>query len=180
MEKLKKCEGITLVALVITVIILIILAGISISLVLGENGLISKARQGAQNYQEAEIRETELLDTVQAYLGETNPSSTPSTYTSYAMGDTVTLGGEEFWVIEDSDENTSTVKLLAKLNVITTEGDSNRYKQNASANTLRFDDDSNDYETSEIKDQVDNYKSAVEGRMGAGKTIQEARLMSVT
>jgi len=37
-------KGITLIALVVTIIVLIILAGVSISLVLGQNGLISKAK----------------------------------------------------------------------------------------------------------------------------------------
>ncbi|MBO4292905.1 MAG: hypothetical protein J5881_00735 [Clostridia bacterium] len=114
-------------------------------------------------------------------------------YTSYTMGQTVTLGGEEFWVIEDSDANTATVKLLAKLNVITTEGDADRYKQNASANKLRFDDYSNVYyddttnpvTQAEIKTHVDAYKTAVEGRWRTAtgdntKTIQEARLMTGT
>ena len=42
-EKFKNSKGITLVALVVTIIVLIILAGISINLVLGENGIITKA-----------------------------------------------------------------------------------------------------------------------------------------
>ena len=47
----KKSEkGITLVALVVTIIILIILAAVSISLVLGEHGLLKMARDGRDNY----------------------------------------------------------------------------------------------------------------------------------
>lgn len=44
MIKQKENKGITLVALIITVIILLILAGVTISLVIGENGLISKSK----------------------------------------------------------------------------------------------------------------------------------------
>ena len=40
---LKQNKGITLVALVITIIVLLILAGVSISLVVGENGVLSRA-----------------------------------------------------------------------------------------------------------------------------------------
>ena len=47
---LKGQKGITLVALVVTIIVLIILAGVSIALVLGDNGIITKAKQGKQNY----------------------------------------------------------------------------------------------------------------------------------
>ena len=41
----KKEKGITLVALVVTIVVLLILAGVSINLVLGENGLINKAKE---------------------------------------------------------------------------------------------------------------------------------------
>ena len=41
-------KGITLIALVITIIVLIILAGISIQLLLGENGIITKAKKSKE------------------------------------------------------------------------------------------------------------------------------------
>ena len=41
---LKKEKGITLISLVITIIVLIILAGVSINLVLGDNGIIERAK----------------------------------------------------------------------------------------------------------------------------------------
>ena len=44
-EKKTRAKGITLIALVVTVVILLILAGISITLVLSENGIISKAQE---------------------------------------------------------------------------------------------------------------------------------------
>ena len=40
----RKNRGITLIALVVTIIILLILAGVSIGLISGEDGLIAKAR----------------------------------------------------------------------------------------------------------------------------------------
>ena len=49
-NKIKNNKGITLVALVVTIIILIILAAVSISLVLGEHGLLKMARDGRDNY----------------------------------------------------------------------------------------------------------------------------------
>ena len=42
-QKKNNANGITLVALVITIIVLLILAGVSISLIAGENGILSKA-----------------------------------------------------------------------------------------------------------------------------------------
>ena len=41
---LKNKKGITLVALVVTIVVLLILAGVALNLVIGENGLIAKAR----------------------------------------------------------------------------------------------------------------------------------------
>lgn len=52
---MKNSKGITLVALVVTVVILLILAGVSINLVLGENGLIKYA----QKAKEATVQESE-------------------------------------------------------------------------------------------------------------------------
>lgn len=43
MEKQRTNQGITLIALVITIIILLILAGISIATLTGENGLLRKS-----------------------------------------------------------------------------------------------------------------------------------------
>ena len=60
--KLKNNKGITLIALIITIIILIILAGISISILTGQDGLINKAKQGTQNYQNAAIEEQVMLN----------------------------------------------------------------------------------------------------------------------
>ena len=42
--KTKDKNGITLVALVVTIIVLILLAGVSINLVIGNNGIITKAQ----------------------------------------------------------------------------------------------------------------------------------------
>ena len=47
-KKIKESKGITLVALIITVIILLILAGVTISLVIGENGLITRTKQAKE------------------------------------------------------------------------------------------------------------------------------------
>ena len=50
-------KGITLVALVVTIIILLILAGVTLNLVLSNNGLIGRAKQGVAKYQEASQNE---------------------------------------------------------------------------------------------------------------------------
>ena len=54
---LKKANGITLIALVVTIIVLIILAGISINLILGDNGIITKAEAAKENVRGADVKE---------------------------------------------------------------------------------------------------------------------------
>ena len=54
---LKNKRGITLIALVITIIILLILASVSLNLVLGDNGIIERAQQALEKTEEAEARE---------------------------------------------------------------------------------------------------------------------------
>ena len=46
MKKLKKNEAITLVALIVTIIMLLILAGITIATLGGENGLFARVKLG--------------------------------------------------------------------------------------------------------------------------------------
>ena len=46
---LKSKKGITLIALIITIIVLLILAGITIALVVGDNGVLSKAKKSSQD-----------------------------------------------------------------------------------------------------------------------------------
>ena len=55
---MKNNKGITLVALVVTIVVLLILAGVSINLVLGNNGIIAKAKDAETK--SAEARENDL------------------------------------------------------------------------------------------------------------------------
>lgn len=50
-------KGITLIALVITIIVLLVLAGVSLSLTLGENGVLSKAKNATTETRIAEQKE---------------------------------------------------------------------------------------------------------------------------
>ena len=68
MNKLKNKKGITLIALVVTVVVLIILAGVSINAVLGDNGIIKKANQAASVTKEAEVKESINRTILEFYL----------------------------------------------------------------------------------------------------------------
>ncbi len=54
---LKRNQGITLIALVVTIIILLILAGVTINFVAGENGILKRATEAVEVMNEAEARE---------------------------------------------------------------------------------------------------------------------------
>lgn len=68
MLKTKENKGITLVALVVTVIVLIILAAVTINLVVGQNGIITRAQQGTENYKQAEQDEQDMLEGIDSYI----------------------------------------------------------------------------------------------------------------
>ena len=51
-------KGITLIALIITIIVLLILAGISISLVMGDNGILSKAQKSKKQTVIGDVKDT--------------------------------------------------------------------------------------------------------------------------
>ena len=62
---LKGQKGITLVALVITIIVLLILAGVTITLTLRENGIFKTAEKAGENYTQAQREELEELNSFQ-------------------------------------------------------------------------------------------------------------------
>ena len=80
LQKNAKMHGITLIALVVTIVVLLILAGITISLVFSENGIIAKAREAANKTNEVIINEQAQMNEVTAemenMLNETGGSET--------------------------------------------------------------------------------------------------------
>ena len=73
MKKIGRNNGITLIALVVTIVVLIILATVSINAVLGQNGIIGKAKQAKESYEKSVKAEDtamqELLNEVAQYNG---------------------------------------------------------------------------------------------------------------
>ena len=62
MKKFRKNYGITLISLVVTIIVLLILAGITINMLFGENGLLNRTTEATEEYSKSEVRErVELL-----------------------------------------------------------------------------------------------------------------------
>ena len=71
----KNKQGITLVALVVTIIVLLILAGVTITVLMGDNGIIKKAQQAAEGTNAAVENElqgmSDLGDKMNSILGST-------------------------------------------------------------------------------------------------------------
>ena len=66
MINLKKSNnGITLIALVITIIVLLILAGVSIAMLTGENGILKQANNAKNKTEEAKIQEKKDLENLE-------------------------------------------------------------------------------------------------------------------
>ena len=68
--KEKNETAITLIALVITIIVLLILAGISIAMLTGENGILTKAQEAKRRTEEAAANEQADLDRIEDYITE--------------------------------------------------------------------------------------------------------------
>ena len=71
-EKVKNMrnKGITLIALVITIIVLLILAGVTIATLTGENGILTRAQEAKTQTEEAEDIEKIRLAMSEAQIGE--------------------------------------------------------------------------------------------------------------
>ena len=67
MNFMHRKNGITLIALVVTIIVLLILAGITISLVFGSNGVIQKAQDSKEQTEIGEMREKLEMAKVPVY-----------------------------------------------------------------------------------------------------------------
>ena len=64
--------GITLIALIITIIVLLILAGVTLNMVMGENGIIKKAQLAKSKTEEAQNKEMEELSNLENYVTDRN------------------------------------------------------------------------------------------------------------
>lgn len=67
---MKSQKGITLVALIITIIVMLILVSVTLTIVLGENGLINKAKEAGKETNSAHAKETEVFVTSDDSAGQ--------------------------------------------------------------------------------------------------------------
>ena len=70
MKNFRKNQGITLIALVITVIVLLILAGVTIATLTGNNGILTKTQEAKNETEQAEKEEKEKLGNMEDTINE--------------------------------------------------------------------------------------------------------------
>ena len=69
-EVKKQVKGITLIALVVTIIVLLILAGVAISLTIGQNGIFARAQNAVNVYEQAATNEQSELGKAEGLIDE--------------------------------------------------------------------------------------------------------------
>ncbi len=105
----RKEQGITLVALMITIIVLIILAAVTIKSVYN-HAIVGKATEGTEEYAKEQEREKNEIDKVASILDKiTNPSNKTTlgeVYTDDMIGQklTYTANGQSEWIVFGKDE----------------------------------------------------------------------------
>ena len=83
-------KGITLIALVVTIIVLLLLAGVSISMLTGQNGILTRAADAKTKTDDAEVQENERMqgyeDVINQYAGNSNQDNLPASAVGQARG----------------------------------------------------------------------------------------------
>ena len=70
--KINSNKGITLIALVITIIVLLILAGVTIAALSGDNGILTRAKEAKEKTEQAQENESKTLANMENILGVYN------------------------------------------------------------------------------------------------------------
>lgn len=78
MRKSKKDNAVTLIALVVTIVVLLILAGVTINIVVGNNGIIKKAKFATGAYKNSTSTEREYLENVSQQITDISEGNTYS------------------------------------------------------------------------------------------------------
>ena len=73
----KNEKGITLIGLITTIIILLILAGIALSRLSGDNGLLEKVKLAKEESKNAQIKEENILDNYEEYISNGKENNAP-------------------------------------------------------------------------------------------------------
>ena len=102
----KKNKGITLIALVITIIVLLILAGVTIASLSGDNGILTRATEGKEKTNKANFDEKVTIASTELKMGyETNtPVANPKTFLEGKFEEVIDNGDNSYTVKDNPHE----------------------------------------------------------------------------
>lgn len=104
-NKLQSKNGITLVALVVTIIVLIILASISINVLLGENGIIAKTKNAKKQYEISVATEEIKFALLEEQINVNTKVNLDGEFHYERVWDNLRKNDSNLSVTEDSAEN---------------------------------------------------------------------------
>lgn len=107
-QRLEINKGITLIALIITIVILIIIAGVTINLSVGENGIFNKAKYAKEEYSNSTVYEQEKLNELYSQLFVATNDDAQITISVKDLNNLIQQKVEE--------SNKSTLEEISKLN----------------------------------------------------------------
>lgn len=135
--KYSKEKGITLIALVITIIVLLILAGVSIAMLTGQNGILTQAQNAKNETEEAQDKEKISLAVSEAQIGNNGYQKLNTNNLQDAIDNQ--FEGRNV-IVSDNGDGTFTVSVLDRLkdyiisgNTVQEERDWNEIMKNAVA-----------------------------------------------
>ncbi len=103
-QKLQE-QGITLIALVVTIIILLILAGVTLNIALSDNGLFSKTKKATEDYKEVQSEEEESIRQISTQLYSEYVGATVEGYESASTESGVKIEGKTSGLDSNKDDN---------------------------------------------------------------------------
>ena len=106
---MKNQKGITLIALVITIIVLLILAGVSIAMLTGENGILTRANDAKTQNEYAAIKDKVQLAIQAVYADTIKPNPTVSAVTPSAIATQYETDNTGETATGDNDNNTLSI-----------------------------------------------------------------------
>ena len=116
-ECLKEEKGITLLALVVTIIVLLILAGVSLNLVAGSNGILRRATTAVKTTNEKAVEEKLQMAMMELQMDYYADGMQEATFGDYLKThDVYNLPSGEMFSFEVNDDNTVSIEYYSKSN----------------------------------------------------------------
>ena len=108
MIKTNRQNGITLIALIITIIVLLILAGVTLSMIMGDSGLFGKAKKAKEQTEITSEKEEIALAVTSSKITDTGVSNVKKESLQKALD---AQFGENKTLVEDNEDGSYTIKM---------------------------------------------------------------------